>query len=322
MMHRSRRALAVLFAALAVLLPLAGCSPAPDRPPPSQPAPSSSTSTSCPGCVPVAPHGEGEEQAIGPQRAIAVAGGGLSTSTLRTAWGPACRSRGDAYLAAYAALDRAFAEFHYEVRAADTGAYNCRRITGGDGYSLHSYGPGDRFRFWCCTSIATSLAVDINWTTNPYGRTLRTDMPAAMIAKIEAIRTNNGRQVWRWGGRYTVNKDAMHFEIVVTPSDLAAGIRPTATEPTHVWSVIRPGADDRVRGGHDVAEVQWILRILGHHEVVIDGIYGPVSQAAVSAFKGDIIAMQIAGGAPPWPNTDSVVGPATISMLRWWAAAA
>lgn len=325
MLHRSRRALAALFAALVATLTLAMCSPATD-PPPARPVPPASstttTSTTCPGCDPVAPHGPEEEQAIGPQRALAAVGGGLSTSTLRLAWGPACRPKGNVYLAAYAALDRVLADFHYEARARDTGAYSCRRITGGTGYSLHSYGPGDRFRFWCCTTIATSLAVDINWTSNPYGRVLRTDMPSAMVARIEAIRTNNGKQLWRWGGRYTVNKDAMHFEIVVTPADLATGIRPEATEPSHVWSIIRPGADDRVRGGHDVAEVQWILRILGHDEVAIDGIYGPETEAAVSAFKSDIIAMQLGAGLPRWPNTDGIVGPATIAMLRWWAAAA
>lgn len=305
---------------LAVVLTLAACSTSGDPRPAPSTTTTTTTTTTCVGCEPVAPHGPEEEQAPSPQRAVATVGGGLSTSTLRMAWAPACRARGGTYLAAYAALDRVLAEFHYQVRAADTGAYNCRRITGGTGYSLHSYGPADRFRFWCCTTISTSLAVDINWRTNPYSRTLRTDMPAAMITKIEAIRTNNGRQVWRWGGRYTVNKDAMHFEIVVTPSDLATGIRPTATAPSHTWSVIKLGADDRVRGGHDVAEVQWILKILGH-PVTIDGIYGPQTAAAVTAFKVDIITMQIAGGATPWPNTDSVVGPATISMLRWWAAA-
>src|SRR5690606_38365880 len=36
--------------------------------------------------------------------------------------------------------------------------------------------------------------------------------------------------VWRWGGRYRVNKDAMHFEVVASPAELAAGIDP-ATVP-------------------------------------------------------------------------------------------
>lgn len=53
-------------------------------------------------------------------------------------------------------------------------------------------------------------------------------MPPGMVADITAIRTRTGRQVWRWGGHYATNKDAMHFEIVCTPEDLATGI---ATAP-------------------------------------------------------------------------------------------
>jgi hypothetical protein len=32
--------------------------------------------------------------------------------------------------------------------------------------------------------------------------------------------------VWRWGGDYAGNKDAMHFEIVCSPADLEAGVDP------------------------------------------------------------------------------------------------
>jgi hypothetical protein len=45
-----------------------------------------------------------------------------------------------------------------------------------------------------------------------------------MIDDIKAIRTGNGKQVWRWGGDYRGNKDAMHFENIVSPADLATGI--------------------------------------------------------------------------------------------------
>lgn len=106
------------------------------------------------------------------------------------------------------ALSACMERHSYESRRLDTGAYNCRRITGGSGYSLHSYG----------------IALDINWRTNPYGKTLKTDMPKAMIREIKAIRTTSGAQVWRWGGDYSGNKDAMHFEVVASPAELATGI--------------------------------------------------------------------------------------------------
>lgn len=148
----------------------------------------------------------------------------LTTSQLRAAWSPACQDKGDPYRAAYAALDAAFEAHDYRPRAGVTGAYNCRSITGGSGYSLHAYGPAKPYAFWTGVKIATSLAVDINWDKNPYGPRLVTDMPRAMIDDILAIRTNSGAQVWGWGGNYRGNKDAMHFEIVCTPADLATGI--------------------------------------------------------------------------------------------------
>jgi len=114
-----------------------------------------------------------------------------------------------AILKAVAALNACLERHRYRTRKADTGAYNCRKITGGTGYSLHAYG----------------IAIDINWQSNPYGSRLITDMPAAMVADIKAIRTNNGKQVWRWGGDYTGNKDAMHFEIICHPLDLTTGIK-------------------------------------------------------------------------------------------------
>ena len=163
----------------------------------------------------------------------------LTTAQLRAAWGPACRPSSTRVTIAlhgagritvdrrcepaFRALNACLVAHDYRTRRADTGAYNCRRITGGTGYSLHAYG----------------IAADINWSTNPYGRRLVTDMPAAMIAAIKAIRTRNGVRVFGWGGDYRTNKDAMHFEVVCHPSDLATGIdlatipgHPTTTPPT------------------------------------------------------------------------------------------
>jgi hypothetical protein len=150
----------------------------------------------------------------------------LTTSQLRKAWGPACAPASHRVAidlhgagritvdrrtqAAFVALNACLKAHGYATRRADTGAYNCRRITGGTGYSLHAYG----------------IAVDINWQANPYSAANRTvtDMPAGMVAEIEALRTGNGRPVWGWGGNYRNIKDPMHYEIVCTPADLATGV--------------------------------------------------------------------------------------------------
>jgi hypothetical protein len=256
----------------------------------------------------------------------------LSTSQLRSAWAPACKAKGAVLLAAFAALDAVLQRHRYAPRARDTGAYNCRRITGGTGYSLHAYGPGDRFRFWNGVTIATALAVDINWTTNPYGRRLVTDMPRAMIDDILAIRTVSGDQVWRWGGDYRTNKDAMHFEIVCTPTALATGIRQPATAESiaREWQPVRPGDSDASiarRGGlgTQVTEVQMILTRLARLWAApeldpggIDGEYGPRSQVAVRAYKARIRALQQSMGHAVWPNADEKIGKVTIGSLRWW----
>lgn len=106
------------------------------------------------------------------------------------------------------ALNTWMADSFYEATPPDCGAYNCRAITGGTKYSLHAYG----------------IAIDINWQANPYGPNLITDMPMSMILGIEGIRTNGGHRVWRWGGRYSGNKDAMHFEIIASPAEITLGI--------------------------------------------------------------------------------------------------
>lgn len=153
----------------------------------------------------------------------------LTTSELRVAWAPACsvplvrfRLHGGAVVSvhelivpALEMLSAVLAAHGYEATPPDTGAYNCRKITGGSGYSLHAYG----------------IAVDINWLDNPYGPRLVTDMPDEMIRDIEAIRTAGNRPVWRWGGRFRGNKDAMHFEVACRPEELTAGPL-TTTRPT------------------------------------------------------------------------------------------
>lgn len=153
-----------------------------------------------------------------------------STAELRILWAPACTApfaRLNLYgegvvtvdvliVDAVKALNAVLIDWDYRTRRADTGAYNCRQITGGTNYSLHAYG----------------IAVDLNWSTNPYGRTLVTDMPIGMIEAIEGIRTAGGVQVWRWGGRYSNNKDAMHFEVVASPAELARGIQSQTTTNT------------------------------------------------------------------------------------------
>lgn len=117
----------------------------------------------------------------------------------------------------YRALGAVFLAYGYQVRDADTGFYNNRPITGGTRPSPHAW----------------PIADDVNWRTNPYVnhrptiRAIRwgveTDMPAAMVREAELI-TASGIQAFRWGGRWRTIKDAMHWEVRVTPEEIAGGV--------------------------------------------------------------------------------------------------
>lgn len=149
-----------------------------------------------------------------------------SQTALRSWWGPACRGPWatvslnglgkvtvkTSIVEATKALNQVLVAYKYKTRYGDTGAYNCRRVTGGSSYSLHAYG----------------IAIDINWQSNPYSRVLITDMlrngDGRMPYRIEDIRTKDGHQVWRWGGKFSGNRDAMHYEITCSPSALRSGI--------------------------------------------------------------------------------------------------
>lgn len=200
------------------------------------------------------------------------------------AWGPACKpdivampiyAGGPRFQCdrrareSFTRLGAVFLAHGYVIRSA--GCYNCRRITGGASMSSHSWG--------------TSL--DVNEDTNPY-RTDRlvTDMSRAMIADATAIHTAGGVQVFRWGGDWdgrpetpNSNYDAMHFEIIATPGELAVGFLLNAGRPTEAvtWPVVRRGAV-----GPAVLELQ---RLLGMERVTGAGTFGPRTEQAVLLYQ-------------------------------------
>lgn len=154
---------------------------------------------------------------------------------------------------AWKALAAVMAAHGYVIRTSDTDSYNCRQITGGTEKSLHAFG----------------IALDVNWQTNPYidhgtERAVRfspkatqaeraldvkhaladTDMTPAMVADALAIRTVEGKTVFEWGGGWKTVKDCMHFELDVSPADLAKGLD---------WNSVRaapaPAAPQPAQGG-------------------------------------------------------------------------
>jgi len=119
---------------------------------------------------------------------------------------------------AFAAFDQALARTEYDAKI--VGTYNCRAITGGRKLSLHAFG----------------IAVDLDpyGFGNPYyGRShpkgwkfswAETKFTPNQVQSVERIRTNSGKKVWLWGGRWNTIKDYMHWELDVPPKDLETGI--------------------------------------------------------------------------------------------------
>ncbi len=207
---------------------------------------------------------------------------------MRSAWGPHCQGphttltlHGGGRITvktttvpAWLVLNDVLKKYNYVTKPAQTGAFNCRQITGGSNYSLHAYG----------------IAADLNWQSNPYGKKLITDMPAAMVNEIKAIRTVNSQRVFRWGGDYSGNKDAMHYEIICTPGDLATGIHPVnPPDPEKVaqfFRMLREAADGpplkRGDKGGRVGLLQSVLNAKAGQKLVVDGDFGPATEASVN----------------------------------------
>lgn len=169
---------------------------------------------------------------------------------------------------AFRALGRIMREHGYVIRGDDTGCYVCRKITGGTSPSSHAQGIG----------------IDVNWLTNPYRLDkLVTDMPDAMIAAVHGLQTLSGLRVFRWGGDWDnrpdtkhSNYDAMHFELIVTPTELAGGFSVEAFDESKqsAWPLL-------VEGDHGPA----VAQLQQHLGVFVDGDYGPKTRVAVEKWQ-------------------------------------
>lgn len=182
----------------------------------------------------------------------------------------------------------------YMLKPAECGSYNCRPIGGTNRPSNHSW----------------ALAFDLNWSSNPYTSTLRTDMPSWMPQMWN-------RYGFAWGGNYRGKKDAMHYEFMGTPADADAmtalalrelgGVTAPAANPAPAPAGSSSGLLRRGSKGDAVKRVQQALKTryrayAGH--LAVDGDYGPATEAAVKEF-------QRRSGL----SVDGVAGPATLRAL-------
>lgn len=94
------------------------------------------------------------------------------------------------------------------IEAGNTSAFNCRRVTGGSGWSEHAYG----------------RAIDLNPLENPYVSRAGTTSHRASRPFLDRRRVRPGMatpgsiavrafaaQGWRWGGTWSAPVDLQHF---------------------------------------------------------------------------------------------------------------
>jgi hypothetical protein len=236
--------------------------------------------------------------------------------------------------AAWQALASVFEAHSYNIRIDDTDSYNCRAIKGGTGRSLHSFG----------------IALDVNWNTNPFKETpdnrevrysskvtqaeraqdvklgiADTDMTPDMIRDILAIKTKGSVRVFEWGGSWKDRKDAMHFELDVSPQELAAGIDPsTVLLPTAIAADHQTGVLSSIdsSGKLDAPLVQGsnIMTTNDIGRVLIDALLAnrnppaPQPTQAASPQQQDVIATLLGallGKTAPPPTTATTAAPPT-----------
>lgn len=178
------------------------------------------------------------------------------------------------------------AKHRYAPEGTDTGFYNCRHMR------------HDPKLPWSAHSWATAL--DLDWLQNPAGNKLITNMPKPLIQELQTVKTTSGAYVWMWGGDWDRNPgtghsyyDAMHWETVAHPLDLATGIAGYTTPTTP------PEEDDVVLKQGDRSNA---VRALQRHlndwktefNLLEDGIFGASTASAVRAYQ-DAAGLPVTG---------------------------
>ncbi|WP_197430181.1 peptidoglycan-binding protein [Auraticoccus cholistanensis] len=160
--------------------------------------------------------------------------------------------------------------------------FSYRPVTGGTSLSNH----------------ASGTAIDINAPQHPYGAS--GTFTAAQVSAIRAILSHCDGVV-RWGGDYSSTKDEMHFELNRPPgAEVDALVQKLGGTP-------QPPARPTISEGDTgqaVRDAQTLLNQKGGYGLVVDGVFGPATTAAVR----DI---QARNGL----TVDGVVGPRTWAVL-------
>ena len=134
----------------------------------------------------------------------------------------------DFWVPATRAMNTVLKATGYEDPCDWTGSYNKRRISGSTKWSWHSYGGAIDLDYGGDNPDSPHVhGIDRNPHLKlriypGFGTDSRFQITEAQVRAVEAIRTNNGKRVWRWLG-WAIG-DTMHFEPNCTPADARTGI--------------------------------------------------------------------------------------------------
>jgi hypothetical protein len=132
----------------------------------------------------------------------------------------------------------------YHLNVGECWGFANRAIRGTQTASNHSWG----------------LAVDLNAPDNPMSSTFRTNIPPAVVHAWEA-------SGFYWGGRYVNTPDAMHFEYVGRPADVAADL-------ARARQLLAPPPPEE---GFTVSEADRVIAFL-QKEIATGSFYGRYAQ--------------------------------------------
>jgi hypothetical protein len=152
--------------------------------------------------------------------------------------------------------------------------YNCREIKGGSTQqSWHSW----------------PVAADINSAGNPLILGDDPDFVSRQPPWMVDLWESAG---WYWGGRYTGGRiDAMHFEYLRSPADVAADLVNARAAYDRIKAELNGAAplkDVQVNGEGTVTPEQVMLlqRFLNENganpQLIVDGVFGPKTEAALA----------------------------------------
>ncbi len=172
-----------------------------------------------------------------------------------------------------------------------------RKKTSGNGWSFHAYG----------------LAIDVCAPWNPSG----VKKPPATAYRLPEHTGGLVQDLGlAWGGNFREVPDWMHLELHLRPDEVAgvvARIRtgqddhPYPLPAGHYFGPYAGGSAKAVSGGYVAIPGAWraaLIEAQARLRVAADGIYGPVTKAAVTAFQ------RRAGLVP-----DGLIGPLTWAAL-------